>query len=88
MELYRRRTKKVQQAFGLFCAVSFVIYIVFINENIREFWDALSYRLSEFDPYLSRDLNDVKLLLWTQKNKYSEVHLNMSSVRDINNLNM
>ena len=87
MELCRRRNTKVQQAFGILCAVSFVIYIVVINESITDFWDALSYRLSEFGPYLSRDLNDVKLLLWTRKNKHSEVHLNMSSI-DISNLNM
>ena len=84
----KRRTTKVQQAFGILCAVSFVIYIVFINESITDFRDALSYRLSEFDPYLSRDLNDVKLLLWTRKNKHSEVHLNMSSNIGISNLNM
>ena len=78
----------MQQAFGIFCAVMFVMYMVLTNEAIREFWDALEYRLSEFEPFLSRDLNDVKLLLWTRKNKNSEVLLNMSSAMDTNNLNM
>ena len=86
MEVRKRRNTK--QVVGIFGIVIFVVYIIYTNEAINEFWDALSYRLSEFNPYLSHDVNDVKLLLWTRKNHHNEQILNISSVLDTQNLNM
>ena len=86
MEFCRRKNTK--QIVGTFGVVIFILYTIYTNEAINEFWDALSYRLSEFNPYLSHDVNDVKLLLWTRKNRHKEQILNISSVLDPQNLNM
>ena len=86
MEFCRRKNTK--QIVGIFGVVLFILYIIYTNEAINEFWDALSYRMSEFDPYQSHDINDVQLLLWTRKNQYKEQILNLSSVEDTQNLNM
>ena len=86
MEICKKRNTK--QIAGIFGVVIFVIYIVYTNEAINDFWDALSYRMSEFDPFLSHDINDVKLLLWTRKNPYKDQILNISSIEDTQNLNL
>ena len=86
MEFCRRKNTK--QIVGIFGVVIFILYIIYTNEAINEFWHALSYRMSEFDPYQSHDTNDVQLLLWTRKNQYKEQILNVSSVVDTQNLNM
>ena len=86
MEFCRRKNTK--QIVGTFGVVIFILYTIYTNEAINEFWDALSYRMSEFDPYQSHDINDVQLLLWTRKNQYKEQILNLSSVEDTQNLNM
>ena len=86
MEFCRRKNTK--QIVGTFGVVIFILYTIYTNEAINEFWDALSYRMSEFDPYQSHDINDVQLLLWTRKNQYKEQILNISSVEDTQNLNM
>ena len=80
MEFCKRRNTKVQQALVIFCVVTLAFYLLFTNEGFIEFWDALEYRMTEFQPYLSHNVNDVKLLLWTRKNEHSEVYLNMSSL--------
>ena len=88
MELGKRRKTKIQ-IFGIFCFVTLMCYLVFTNEGFIEFLDALKYRMSEFQPYLSHDISDVKLLLWTRKNRNNAVYLNMSSaVSTYENFNM
>ena len=86
MEACKRRSAK--QVIGISGIVIFILYIIYTNEAITEFCDALSYRMSEFNPYLSHDVKDVKLLLWTRKNPHKEKILNISSVLDTKNLNM
>ena len=79
MEIGKWRKLKVQ-IFGIFCFVSITCYMVFTNEGVIDFWHSLHHRMSEFQPYLSHDVNDVKLLLWTRKNRNTETYLNMSSL--------
>ena len=79
MEIGKRRKWKVQ-ILGIFCFVSITCYMVFTNEGVIDFWHSLHHRMSEFQPYLSHDVNDVKLLLWTRTNRNTEINLNMSSL--------
>ena len=65
---------------GMFCSATLILYVATNSQGFIDFWDALHYRLTEFDPYLSHDVQDTKLLLWTRKNRKSEVYLNMSSM--------
>ena len=86
MEICKRKNTK--QIVGIFGMVIVVIYIIYTNEALNDFWNALSHRMSEFDLYQSHDLNDIQLLLWTRKNPYKDQVLNLSSVEDTQNLNM
>ena len=69
---------------GIFCAVTLFLYmantqVIKFFKGLREFWRALHYRMTEFEPSLSHDPNDVDFLLWTRQNKRNPINVDVNA---------